>query len=41
MPVQLDFILRRSVEMAEAQPDLRVRQPWKAAYCVTTRGWAR
>ena len=32
MPVQLDFILRRLVEMAEAQPDLRVRQPWKAAY---------
>jgi len=32
MPVQLDFILRRLVEMAEAQPDLRERQPWKAAY---------
>jgi phosphoserine phosphatase len=31
MPIQLDFILRRLVEMAEAQPDLRERQPWKAA----------
>jgi phosphoserine phosphatase len=32
MPIQLDFILRRLVEMAEAQPELRERQPWKAAY---------
>src|SRR4051812_9273173 len=32
MPIQLDFILRRFVEMAEASPDLRDRQPWKAAY---------
>jgi len=32
MPIQLDFILRRLVEMAEAQPDLRGRQPWKAAH---------
>src|SRR5215207_594512 len=32
MPIQLDFILRRLVEMAEAQPGLRERQPWKAAY---------
>jgi phosphoserine phosphatase len=31
MPVQLDFILRRLVEMAEADPALRDRQPWKAA----------
>src|SRR5580765_744917 len=31
MPIQLDFILRRFVEMAEAQPELRERQPWKAA----------
>jgi phosphoserine phosphatase len=31
MPIQLDFILRRLAEMAEAQPDLRLRQPWKAA----------
>ena len=32
MPVQLDFILRRFVEMAEAEPALRTRQPWKAGY---------
>jgi phosphoserine phosphatase len=32
MPIQLDFILRRLYAMAEAQPDLRERQPWKAAY---------
>ena len=32
MPIQLDFILRRLVEMAEAQPELRDRQPWKAAF---------
>jgi phosphoserine phosphatase len=32
MPIQLDFILRRLVEMAEAQPELRERQPWRAAY---------
>src|SRR6476469_5796851 len=32
MPIQLDFILRRLVEMAEAKPELRDRQPWKAAY---------
>jgi phosphoserine phosphatase len=32
MPIQLDFILRRLVEMAEADPALRGRQPWKAAY---------
>ena len=32
MPIQLDFILRRFVEMAEASPELRERQPWKAAY---------
>jgi phosphoserine phosphatase len=31
MPIQLDFILRRLVEMAEADPALRARQPWKAA----------
>lgn len=31
MPIQLDFILRRLVEMAEADPTLRGRQPWKAA----------
>jgi phosphoglycolate phosphatase-like HAD superfamily hydrolase len=32
MPIQLDFILRRLFAMAGAQPDLRERQPWKAAY---------
>jgi phosphoglycolate phosphatase-like HAD superfamily hydrolase len=32
MPIQLDFILRRLVEMAESDPELRERQPWKAAY---------
>ena len=32
MPIQLDFILRRLYEMAEADPELRRRQPWKAAY---------
>jgi phosphoserine phosphatase len=32
MPMQLDFILRRLVEMAAAEPALRERQPWKAAY---------
>jgi phosphoserine phosphatase len=32
MPIQADFILRRLYEMAEADPELRDRQPWKAAY---------
>jgi phosphoglycolate phosphatase-like HAD superfamily hydrolase len=32
MPIQLDFILRRLVEMATADPALQGRQPWKAAY---------
>jgi phosphoserine phosphatase len=32
MPIQLDFILRRLVEMAEDAPELRTRQPWKSAY---------
>ena len=32
MPIQADFILRRLFEMAQADPDLRGRQPWKAAY---------
>src|SRR3954464_11803111 len=31
VPIQLDFILRRLVEMAEADPALRVRHPGKAA----------
>jgi phosphoserine phosphatase len=32
MPFQFDFILRRLAEMAEAEPELRERQPWKAAH---------
>jgi phosphoglycolate phosphatase-like HAD superfamily hydrolase len=32
MPIQLDFILRKLVAMADAQSELRERQPWKAAY---------
>ena len=32
MPIQADFILRRLSEMARADPGLRGRQPWKAAY---------
>jgi phosphoserine phosphatase len=32
MPIQLDFILRRLVAMAEQDPALRTRQPWQAAY---------
>ena len=32
MPIQLDFTLRRFAQMAEADPALRVQQPWKACY---------
>jgi phosphoserine phosphatase len=32
MPIQADFILRRLHEMAEADPALRAKQPWQAAY---------
>jgi phosphoserine phosphatase len=32
MPIQADFILRRLSEMAQADPGLRGRQPWKAAF---------
>ena len=32
MPIQLDFILRRLSEMANLDPSLRDRQPWKAAH---------
>ena len=32
MPIQLDFFLRRLVEMADADAELRERQPWKAAH---------
>ena len=38
MPIQLDFILRRLVEMADDQPELRERQPWKAAH-ERDHGW--
>ncbi|MFN8518932.1 MAG: HAD family hydrolase [Chloroflexota bacterium] len=31
MPIELMFVLRRWVEMADADPSLRDRQPWKAA----------
>ena len=30
MPIQMDFILRRFAEMAQADPSLAQRQPWKA-----------
>jgi phosphoglycolate phosphatase-like HAD superfamily hydrolase len=32
MPIQADFIFRRLAEMAQSDPELRTRQPWKAAY---------
>ncbi len=32
MPIQLDFILRRFAAMAQGDPALRERQPWKAAH---------
>ena len=32
LPIQADFILRRLAEMAEADPALREKQPWKAAH---------
>jgi len=32
MPAELGFILHRFVEMAEEDPALRDRQPWKAAW---------
>jgi hypothetical protein len=32
LPIQADFILRRLSEMAQADPGLRDRQPWKAAH---------
>jgi phosphoserine phosphatase len=38
MPIQLDFILRRLVEMVDARPELRNRQPWQAAYA-REYGW--
>jgi phosphoserine phosphatase len=38
MPIQLDFILRRLVVMAEQDPALQTRQPWQAAY-TRDYGW--
>ncbi|MDX6701423.1 MAG: hypothetical protein QOF26_1649 [Baekduia sp.] len=38
VPIQMDFILRRFVEMAEADKGLLDRQPWKAA-CERDHGW--
>jgi hypothetical protein len=38
MPIQLDFILRRLVVMADQDPTLRTRQPWQAAY-TKDYGW--
>jgi hypothetical protein len=38
MPIQLDFILRRLVEMARTDPSLAGRQPWKAA-CERDAAW--
>ena len=32
MPIELGFILLRLAAMAEQDPSLRERQPWKAAY---------
>ena len=32
LPVEADFLLRRLAEMAKADPTLRDRQPWKAAF---------
>jgi phosphoglycolate phosphatase-like HAD superfamily hydrolase len=32
LPIQLAFILQRLAEMATADPSLRDRQPWRAAY---------
>jgi hypothetical protein len=41
LPIQADFILRRLAEMAEADAELRARQPWKAAYERDYDCWAR
>ena len=32
MPIQADFIIRRLAQMAEEDPQLREKQPWKAAH---------
>jgi hypothetical protein len=41
MPIQLDFILRRLVEMATADAQLRDRQPGRRPTTATTGGSAR
>ena len=38
IPIELGFILRRFVELAEADESLRDRQPWKAAW-EQDHGW--
>ena len=38
MPIELGFILARLAEMAEADPSLRDKQPWKAA-CEKDYAW--
>jgi phosphoglycolate phosphatase-like HAD superfamily hydrolase len=38
MPIQLDFVLRRLVEMTAADPALQGQQPWKAA-CERDAEW--
>jgi phosphoserine phosphatase len=38
LPIQGDFILRRLYDMAQTDPALRDRQPWKAAYA-RDYGW--
>jgi len=38
LPVEADFILRRLAELAETDPKLRDRQPWRAAY-EHDKGW--
>ena len=38
LPIQLDLVLRRLAEMAELDPTLRDRQPWKAAH-ERDHGW--
>jgi phosphoserine phosphatase len=32
LPIQADFLLRRLADLAERDPSLRARQPWKAAH---------
>jgi phosphoglycolate phosphatase-like HAD superfamily hydrolase len=40
LPVQLDFLVRRFAQMADQDPALRTRQPWRAAYG-RDLGWIR